>query len=290
MGTIIRGRWWIATGLLLAFLLSQAAVGLADAMNVVTLGADLNAAQRDEMMRHFGVGPDEVMVLEVTNQEEYEYLEGVATRAEIGTRAISSVFLELQPAGQGVQVETYNITWVTPEMYSAALVTAGVNDVRISAAAPFPVSGTAALTGVVKAFEEATGEELPEENKEAAHEELMILSDLAEEVGDNEDGDKTTELVQKAKEEILENRPLDPEEIEEIVRRLAEELEIQLTEEQIEQLTRFLERFNDLEIDVDQLKDQIRSLTEDADLGGIIQRGFEYIGNLLEQLIDLFRN
>ncbi len=287
---LIRGRWWIATGLVLAFLLSQAAVGLADAMNVVTLGADLNAAQRDEMMRHFGVSPDEVMVLEVTNQEEYEYLEGVATRAEIGTRAISSVFLELQPAGQGVQVETYNITWVTPEMYSAALVTAGVNDVRISAAAPFPVSGTAALTGVVKAFEEATGEELPEENKEAAHEELIILSDLAEEVADNEDGDKTTELVQKAKEEILENRPLDLEEIEEIVRRLAEELDIQLTEEQIEQLTRFLERFNDLEIDVEQLKDQIRSLTEDADLGGIIQRGFEYIGNLLEQLIDLFRN
>ena len=85
-------------------------------------------------------------------------------------------------------------------MYAAVLVTAGVSDVLITAAAPFPVSGTAALTGVTKAFEEITGEELSEENKEAAHEEFIILLELAKRIKHSE---QTTELMQRAKEELL---------------------------------------------------------------------------------------
>ncbi len=42
-------------------------------------------------------------------------------------------------------------------MYISALATAGITDARIIVASPFEVSGTAALTGVYKAYEDMTG-------------------------------------------------------------------------------------------------------------------------------------
>ena len=283
-----RGSWKRAAAVLLALLLLSTA-GVAFAGNtdrVVTLGADLNPGQKQEMLDFFGVEEDGVVILEITNEEEYLYLQAIAGRDVIGTRAISSVFLELRPPGEGLEVETHNITWVTKEMYAAALVTAGVNDVRIVAAAPFPVSGTAALTGVVKAFEEATGEELGEENKKVAHEELLVLRSLAEEIMDSE---LTTELIQRAKEEILENRPLDYEEIKDLLRRLSREQGIDLSEEQISQLARFLEQFNELDIDLDQLKKQIRHFAEDPANRSLVARILELITELLQLIIRLLR-
>ncbi len=249
---------------------------------VVTLGANLNQEQRNQMLDHFGVKKEEVKVLEVTNPEEYEYLEGIAGREVIGTRAISSVYLELQPSEEGINIETHHITWVTPEMYAASMVTAGVSDVKIVAAAPFPVSGTAALTGVVKAFEEATGRELEEENKQVAHEELLILSELAEET---EESGQTTELVQKAKEEILENRPMEYEEIKDLVRRLAEEAELELSEEQISQLARFLEKFNDLDLDLEQVRRQISDFLENPENRNFIARVLEMISDFIDEVL-----
>ena len=59
-----------------------------------------------------------------------------------------------------MDVTTSNITWCTPEMYISALATAGITDAKVVVAAPFEVSGTAALTGVYKAYEDMTGKKL----------------------------------------------------------------------------------------------------------------------------------
>ena len=297
MGKRHRRKRWIHQGwqkgkgvlavILVLLLLFPATAGFAGSEDrVVTLGADLDPGQRMEMLDFFGAEESDVVVLEVTNEEEYLYLQGVAGRDVIGTRAISSVFLEVLPPGEGINVQTHNITWVTRDMYAAALVTAGVNDVRITAAAPFPVSGTAALTGVVKAFEEATGEKLEEDNKKVAHEELLILRDLAEEFNESE---LSTELIQRAKEEILENRPLDYEEIKDLLRRLSQEQGIDLTEEQISQLARFLEQFNHLEIDVEQVREQITKILEDPAARSLLARILEVITGLLQQVVELLR-
>ena len=277
----------VAVILLIVFLFSIGTVGFAKTgEQIVTLGADLNESQKREMLTYFGVQENDVIILEVTNEEEYLYLQGVVGRDVIGTRAISSVLLEIRPPGTGIEVKTHNITWVTEGMYAAALVTAGVSDVLITAAAPFPVSGTAALTGVVKAFEEITGEELSAENKEVAHEELTILLEMAERIQNSE---QTTELMQRAKEEILKNRPLDYEEIKELLRQLSGELDIELTEEQISQLARFLEKFNDLDVDLDQLREQIISFYEDPVARSLMARILEIITSLLQQIIEVLR-
>lgn len=174
---------------------------------VVSLGANLDPQQKQEMLDLFGVSGDEVAVLEVTNQEERQYLEGVISDTQIGTRAISSVYVGIKDDGSGIDVQTKNITYVTERTYGNALVTAGISDADIYAAAPFPVSGTAALTGIFKAFEVATGEEIPEEAKRVATEELVDTAEIGEEV-DDQSG--VAELIQRAKEEIIDRGLSDP--------------------------------------------------------------------------------
>jgi uncharacterized protein YpuA (DUF1002 family) len=84
----------------------------------------------------------------------------------------------------GLDVTTNNITWCAPEMYVNALATAGITDAKVIVAAPFDVSGTAALTGVYKAYEDITGQKLDENAKLVpAHRSWRVTSDLANEIG-----------------------------------------------------------------------------------------------------------
>lgn len=117
------------------------------------------------MLKYFGVNKDEVVILEVNNQEERKYLQGVATEAQLGKKTYSCAYVEPTKSGSGINVKTANITWATPAMVATTLSTAGLTDADVVIAANFPVSGTGALTGIMKAFEDATGKPLEEDKK-----------------------------------------------------------------------------------------------------------------------------
>ena len=87
------------------------------------IAADLTEEQIDQVYNAFGVRRGSVIELRVTNQEERQYLEGYVDPSLIGSRSISSVYVELLPSGSGMDVTTSNITWCTPEMYLSALAT-----------------------------------------------------------------------------------------------------------------------------------------------------------------------
>ena len=57
----------------------------ADSSKVVTLGANLSEEQKTSMYEYFGTSADQVETIEVTNADEREYMEGIATEAQIGT-------------------------------------------------------------------------------------------------------------------------------------------------------------------------------------------------------------
>ena len=123
--------------------------------------------------------PKDTTPLIITNQEEHKALGKYLTPEVIGNRAISSAKVALGEPGSGLKVATINITWVTKEMYANTLLTAGVKDAEVTVAAPFPVSGTAALTGIIKAFETATETKLSPDRVDAATEELIKTSRLS---------------------------------------------------------------------------------------------------------------
>ena len=112
------------------------------------IGSDLTDEQAATVYSSFGVRRGDVPELKVTNAEERQYLDGLVDSAVIGTRSISCVYIEILPAGSGLDVSTNNITWCSKEMYINALVTAGIDDARVIVSAPWAVSGTAGLTGI----------------------------------------------------------------------------------------------------------------------------------------------
>jgi len=152
--------------MILIFIFAFSSIALADAEiheAVISLGKNLSEEQRKQMLYLFGAD-ENTKIIEVTNEEEREYLGKHIDEKLLGTRAISSAYVEKLPEGEGITVESKNITWVTNDMYRNAIVTAGIKDAKIIVAAPFEVSGTAALTGIMKAFEDLTGEEITEKN------------------------------------------------------------------------------------------------------------------------------
>ncbi|HCS75391.1 MAG TPA: DUF1002 domain-containing protein [Clostridiales bacterium] len=279
--------------LIMLNIMSFSTAALADAAKVVSLGANLNEDQKNQIMTLFGVKSDEVVMLEVTNQEERDYLGGLVSDEKIGKRAMSSAYVEILEDGEGISVETHNINWVTKEMYANAMVTAGIENARVVAAAPFNVSGTAALTGIMKAFEEAAGEELPEEAKQTANEEMVTTGELGDDIGQ----DEAASLVQEIKERIIREKITDPEQIRKIIIDIAAELNINITQEHIDKLANLMERISKLDLSVENVTRQLENINKGLEKvketidqnKGFFQKIFDAIKNFFAWLADALR-
>ena len=247
------------TTLLLAVMLIAAMCVPAYADNGMTravIGADLNEDQVAAVYQAFGVERGSCIEMKVTNAEERQYLEGYVDSSLIGTRSISSVYVQLLSDGSGMDVTTSNITWCTPEMYISALATAGITDAKVVVAAPFEVSGTAALTGVYKAYEDMTGKKLDDVAKLVSTQELTITGELANEIGSMD----STSIVNELKLMLNETKNMSDEEIRSQIVAIAAQYKVSLTDKQIQQLIdlcRSLEK-----LDGDGLKQRVEEVQQ----------------------------
>lgn len=236
-------------------LLSLGAGAFADNIQSrAVIGADLTPEQVALVYQAFGVQQGSVIQLSVTNAEERQYLEGYVDSSIIGTRSISCVYVELLGSGAGMNITTSNITWCTPEMYISALATAGITDARIIVAAPFEVSGTAALTGIYKAYEDMTGKKLDSIAKLVSTQELTITGELAQEIGSMD----STSIVQDLKMMLDETQNMTDEQIRQEVIQIAAQYNVSLTETQIQQLITLCRSLEKL--DADQLKARVEEV------------------------------
>ena len=218
------------------------------------IGANLDGQQIEDVYRTFGVRRGDVIELTVTNAEERKYLEGYVDESLIGTRSISCVYVELLPAGSGMSVTTSNITWCTGEMYISALATAGITDARVIVAAPFEVSGTAALSGVYKAYEDMTGMKLDDLAKAVSTQELTITGDLAKEIGSMD----SMSIVNELKLMLNETQKMSDQEIRQAIVEIAGRYNVNLTDTQINQLISLCRSLEGL--DPDQLKQRVEEV------------------------------
>ena len=236
----------------------------ADTKEVVTLGANLNSTQKQEMFKEFGVKPNDVKVITMNVNEIREQLGLPKIVGEFKGNAYSSVFVKIEEKGYGLKVKTNNLTEVTKTMLSNALLTSVVTDADVIATAPFPVTGTSALAGVLQAFEKATGENIPVENKEVARQELSITNNLAK--AKNSEGqdigrDGASAIVNQAKEEVIKDKPKNDKEVGEIVNNITNNYNIELTPTQEQELVGLLANINSLGLDYSKLKGELDSLS-----------------------------
>ena len=251
------------------------------------IGADLNEEQTAGVYAAFGVERGSVTELTVTNADEREYLDGLVDSGVLGTHAISCAYVELLPEGSGLEVTAENVNWCTPEMYVSALATAGITDARVKVAAPFAVSGTAALTGVYLAYEDITGEELSEEAKRVSSQELTVTASLSDSIGSL----GSVEIINELKLLLDETRDMTDEELRAEIARIAAEAGVELNGSQVGQLVALCRALEKLDPDV--LREKVQSVQETLQsLGAALEKAggfFQRVMDAVSSVIDFFR-
>lgn len=225
---------WIAGALAFLFLLGLAAPALAlDAgLSRVAIGANLDDAQIAQVYADFGLERGSVQEITVTNQDERAYLEGLVSENKIGSVALSCVYITTLEPGSGLSISTKHINWCTEQMYANALTTAGITDARVMVTAPFDVSGTAALTGIYRAYESITGTTLSDLAKTIGAEELVLTGELAEYIGSEE----ATELINELKKILDQTQNMSDDDVRTEIRKIAEQYNVVISDSQVEQL------------------------------------------------------
>lgn len=252
------------------------------------IAVDLDENEISRIYKDFGIERGSVPELTVTNADEREYLEGLVADEKIGNVALSCVYIKTLDEGEGLRMSIMNIKWCTEDMYKNALATAGITDAVVKISAPHSVTGTAALTGIYKAYEDITGETLNELAKEVAAEELIVTGELADMIGSEE----ATMIVNELKNILDQTQTMTDEEVKEEIRYIAEEYNVEISESQIDQLLKLVRSLEGLS--VDELKQKIQNVAgamEKANkVSDTVTKITESVGNFFKRVGSFFKN
>lgn len=285
------------SAMLIAGLMTFQANVSADAVeekSYLSLGADLTASQKSKVLELLDVDEDKLdqyKVVTVTNKDEHKYLDDYLDSSVIGTRALSSVLIEKRDQGEGIDVTTKNITYCTPGMYENALTTAGVTDATVTVAGPFNITGTAALVGAMNAYEDMTGEDISSESKDAATNELVVTSKLAEQL---DDSDKAEQFLALIKEKVLSDDAKTKSDINDIIDECSKDLDVNITDDQKAQIAELMQKINKLDLNVNDLKEQASKIYDklsemDIDTQGIFEKIKTVLSSIFAALSGLLQ-
>ncbi len=224
----------------------------------ITMGADLTGTQRAAIYSDFGVKEGDVEELTVTNAEERAYLEGLVPEKKIGSVALSCIYIKMLPEGEGLHVDLHNINYCTADMYVNALNTAGIKDANVIVSAPYPVSGTGALTGAYKAYEDITGSTLNSLAKELGAEELVVTGELAEYIGSED----AAAMIKELKGMLDQTQGMTDDQVREEINKLAAAYNVSVTASQVNQVLSLVRKFEGL--DENQLQEQLVGFAKTA--------------------------
>lgn len=257
------------------------------------LGADLTPDQRSKVLGFMGIELtdfDKYDVVYVNNDEEHKYLDSYISSSEIGTRSLSSVLITKDDKGAGLSISTHNINYCTVGMYKNALATAGITDAKIIVAGPSPISGTAALVGTFKAYEEMTGKNLNEDVVDASLDELVTTGELNESIdGDSQDVEA---MIADLKQQLADGKLETEDQIKEAIKDAAKDYDLKLSDDDIAKLTSLLMKLKDADIDwdsvINQASDWASKLGDKINDPGFWQKVGDFFAELWDKIKSIF--
>lgn len=261
----------------------------------LSLGADLSGEQRTVVLSLMGIDPANLSsydVSYVTNAEEHQYLDSYISTSQIGSRSLSSVVIVERKKGSGLNISTNNITYCTVGMYKNALTTAGITDADIIVAGPAPISGTAALVGIFKAYQEMTGEDIGENVLDAALNELVITGQLEASLK-GLTNQEVEEFVAYIKSLIAQRDLTDEAGINGAIDEACEKYGVTLSDVERQQIVDLLLKITSLGIDLNGLVDYAASLYNSfkngESGGGILSSVGNFFSEVFGAIADFFR-
>lgn len=235
-------------------------VNIDASQTIIALGADLSAEQRATVLSLMEVTEEDLSqckVITITNDMEHQYLDSYIDPAVIGTKSLSSVKITPAESGHGVMVTTENINYCTTGMYRNALLTAGVSDADILVVGPTQLSGTAALIGAIKGYEEMTGESVSDATLDVAMNELITTGEIAVQDADSEE---IEELIAFVKAKVAAGELNSDADIQDAIKEGEDKFGVTLSTDEITQIVGVMQKINDLGLDPKVLVEQAEDL------------------------------
>ena len=234
---------------------------------ILSFGSSLTKNEEANLREYFGVS-DDMKAIYVDNETAIKQL-GLAPNALDNYTGgwYSSAYVKLTSEG-GVQVNSKNVSLVTNEMFTNALITSGILNCEVIVSAPFMVTGESALAGILAGAEEIMGESLSEENKVVAQEEIDTTLEIADEILKDEEneitdkGDSSTiasGIINDIKEQVIKDSP-NSTQIGQIIINVTNNYGVELSEETQARVQSLMEDVNDLDIEYNDIKDTMQNI------------------------------
>ena len=264
---------------------------------ILSFGSSLTKKEEAALRDYFGVSED-MEAIYVDNAITIEQL-GLAPDALSNYTGgwYSSAYVKLTNQG-GVNVTSNNVSLVTNEMFTNALITSGILNCEVNVSAPFMVTGESALAGILAGAEEIMGGRLSEENKVVAKEEIDTTLEIAEEILNNSDNDidNTADssniasgIINDIKQQVIKDSP-NSTQIGQIILNVTNNYGVELSEESTARIQQLMEDVNDLDIDYKEIKETMNNI------GSQISESLKEAGvklkesGILEKIGDAFVN
>lgn len=265
--------------------------------DILALGSDLTDAQEAALRKYFNA-PDGTNTIYVTDEVIIEQL-GLDPNdpANYAGGCYSSAYVKLLDDNSGINVTATNLTEVTESMLMNALITSGITSADVKVSAPFKVTGTSALSGILAGVEEVGGFEISLKKKETAQKEIETTVAVGDEIGSEE----ASTLINDVKTEVIKEQPETEEEIKEIVENITNQYNVNISVNAKDSIVNLMSDVNDLDLDYSELKNSLKEASNKLsnnlkELGiklkeeGFFEKIKNWFVDLWDKFISLFRS
>ena len=147
------------------------------------------------------------------------------------------------------------------------------------------------MVGAMNAYEDMTGENISSESKDAATNELVVTSKLADQLNDSEKAEQFLALI---KEKVLSDDTKTKEDINTIIDECSKDLDVNITDDQREQIAELMQKINKLDLNVNDLKEQASKIYDklsemDIDAQGIFAKIKTVLSSIFAALSGLLQ-
>jgi uncharacterized protein YpuA (DUF1002 family) len=251
-----------------------------------------NQALKDSMYSYFQSKSDkdlkDATSRVITASEVNSISKDITGKSYKSSQIVSCALVDLS-YNQGIKiiVDTSKVKIVTSKMYATALKSSGIENGYVVVSSPTVASGESALAGVLKSYEIAVGTSIPPEAKKAATEELYVETQVVNQTGQNPD--TIAELFDKTKTEVQKQNLQDPAQIKIIVINIANNMNINLSDQQAQQIADALANSQKAQGSLTEFKNQLQQATQQAnDAQGILAQITAFLEGIFNYLQGLF--
>lgn len=168
----------------------------------------------------------------ITADDVNQISSGISNRTYNENQILSCAMVDLNSNDDiQVDVDKSKITTVTESMYKSALNSSGITKGHVIVTSPTTATGESALAGVMKAYESATGKQIPDDLKDAANKEIYTESAVVN--NSNVSADDVANLVSQVKEEASQQNTTDNQTIVNIVNNVASNNNINISDNDV---------------------------------------------------------